>query len=664
MLEVENGDYIRSIESNDLYLAYGTQNGYVLLENSLTKKKYKYKIPTIAGSVERLFFLPNEQLLIAPSTGAYIADIKNNKLITLFNYGTIKDISWDSNFVFLALANALIKIKRVDKKHGLFSLYSNQKIFDIRSDISNQIIISNKRCLAIETKPHESISYCFFKDGLYSIDQIGIQPVFYFKKKIVGSTLLQFRDKIFIQTYNHGLLVLKKNKLSKVSYITQEWENNSLLYVKLIKETLFLVYPNSIHLVNATSENLLQIIPISSQQTGSIYDLSFTNKEIGLAAAKGFFSIRLPVIKSHIPKVYLLSVKSQKRDLTDLYYPNLDHNENTIEIVFSSPIFFDNKTIDFEYRLIGGYDSSWRKIKDQQRNINLLELASGRYIFEIRVNNLGVKQTSTKFLFSISKPFWEKGIFRIFIIFILVFLSFLVIKWQINSNNRKNMLLLEKSNLKHELIRSQLKAFQSQMNPHFIFNTLNIIQAFIYENDLSKAGIYLGKFSELVRNILKFSTQESISLKEEISLIKLYLEIEQARFNKMLKINFHIDSNIDVQVLRIPAMLIQPHIENAIKHGLMHLKSEKILSISIIKHSSTTVLIVIDDNGIGRSKSLELKKLRKIDSGFGLTAIKNRISLMNQIFDKKINYSIIDKVDDNGNSMGTTVKLFLPIHYE
>lgn len=199
-------------------------------------------------------------------------------------------------------------------------------------------------------------------------------------------------------------------------------------------------------------------------------------------------------------------------------------------------------------------------------------------------------------------------------------------------------------------------ALRAQMNPHFIFNALNTIQHYVYSNDKKSATNYLGKFSELIRNILDNSNKEQISLTEEIDLLRLYIDIEKARFGDSFHGIIEVDPTLDTDGILIPPMLIQPYAENAIKHGLLHLPGEKKLLIRINTSANGRFAeIIIDDNGIGREQSMEINRYRIGHQAFANTANAKRIDLLNLSNPGKITLEITDKKNADDKATGTTV---------
>jgi LytS/YehU family sensor histidine kinase len=200
------------------------------------------------------------------------------------------------------------------------------------------------------------------------------------------------------------------------------------------------------------------------------------------------------------------------------------------------------------------------------------------------------------------------------------------------------------------------------MNPHFIFNALNSIQEFILTNEKKLANTYLGKFSDLMRITLDLSQEEYVPLNEELKALNLYLELENLRFSN--EIDYAIDTgNITSPgSMLIPPMLLQPFVENAIKHGLLHKRGNKKLFISLTNEPENKLLhCIIADNGIGRKKSAELKKFHpQKHKSFATSATAKRLELLNTGDKQKIKVEYTDLQLPSGEPIGTRVELSIP----
>jgi two-component system, LytTR family, sensor kinase len=220
---------------------------------------------------------------------------------------------------------------------------------------------------------------------------------------------------------------------------------------------------------------------------------------------------------------------------------------------------------------------------------------------------------------------------------------------KLHDNNRK-------------IAENRLAALRMQMNPHFIFNSLNSINNFISKNDNRKASTYLSKFSRLVRHIFDNAKAEWIPLEREIKALELYLELEKLRFDNKFDLMINVSDSINQGTVLVPPLLVQPFIENAIWHGLLHKDhGGGELSISYWKNGER-LYVSVEDNGIGRAASGELgsgKTLTLEKKGLKLT--DERIRIMNDMFGAGIHYTISDLVDDLGQSAGTRIELYMTI---
>lgn len=202
-----------------------------------------------------------------------------------------------------------------------------------------------------------------------------------------------------------------------------------------------------------------------------------------------------------------------------------------------------------------------------------------------------------------------------------------------------------------------LKSLRSQMNPHFIFNALNSVNNFIAQSDERSANRYLTEFSTLMRAVLENSEQDFIPLSKELELLKLYTKLEHSRFEEKFDFEINVADNVKVDDFQIPPMLVQPYIENAIWHGLRYKEDKGYLKINLIQPDPETIEITIEDNGIGRKRSTELKTMnQKKQNSKGMGNIKKRIEILNNMYKDKVDVFISDTFKDG---TGTRVVLTL-----
>jgi tetratricopeptide (TPR) repeat protein len=209
-----------------------------------------------------------------------------------------------------------------------------------------------------------------------------------------------------------------------------------------------------------------------------------------------------------------------------------------------------------------------------------------------------------------------------------------------------------------ELTQANLR---QQMNPHFIFNTLNSIQYYVFQNDKMASNNYMTKFALLIRKTLENSRHTAIPIKEELDSLKLYLELEALRFKEKFEWSLDVDEEIDTLSYKIPTMLIQPYVENAITHGLMN-KEERGMIKVIMEQKEDIILCSIEDDGIGRKKARQLQEEKNHNHvSLGTSITENRLRLVNEVYGKTMKVSYKDLVDEEGNPTGTRVQINIPI---
>ncbi len=215
--------------------------------------------------------------------------------------------------------------------------------------------------------------------------------------------------------------------------------------------------------------------------------------------------------------------------------------------------------------------------------------------------------------------------------------------------------------LKEDLDHYMQLALRKQMNPHFIFNALNSIQSFVLQNDKLKANIYLSKFAGLMRKVLENSQHQLITFEKELEVLKLYIELEEQRFDNKFNCIWDIENDLDLTEYKIPPLIMQPYVENAIWHGLLHKEGEKVLTIGITKNE-THITCTIQDNGIGREATMAMNKEKeKNHESLGTKITQKRMDLLNSLNKIGMTVQYFDLKDQNGLASGTKVELIIPI---
>lgn len=323
-----------------------------------------------------------------------------------------------------------------------------------------------------------------------------------------------------------------------------------------------------------------------------------------------------------------------------------------IDMVLVNPV--NPKKVSYRWRL-KGLDQDWRGGINHNR-ARYTNLKGGVYTFEFQTKHESDEWIDGEsFSFKVEKQISEYFFFYPTLVLAGGAMIALVFGF-INHNRRKATEL--KLSYERQVVEAELNALRSQMNPHFTFNSLNTIYNYIHNNQSEYAAKYLAKFSKLMRMALQNSREKLVVLEDEIEMMKLYLELEQIRFENKFSWSFHLDLKHPASKIQIPPMLVQPYITNAIWHGIMHKKASGAVTISFTE--SERLEVCIRDNGIGRKKSRLINKNRE-KRPFGMEIAKKRIELFEIIYEENANVKIEDLSDKSGNLSGTLVRIDLPL---
>jgi ligand-binding sensor domain-containing protein len=333
---------------------------------------------------------------------------------------------------------------------------------------------------------------------------------------------------------------------------------------------------------------------------------------------------------------------------------SLSYRQNDISISFTALNFDDPENTDFHYRLQS--NESWLPIENQN-SINLSNLGPGKYYPEIKISSSTSRWPDQvkRMTLIIRPPFWQTWWFIVIALLMVAGLIYASVRYRVRG-------IRQKANLDKLLGEYEMKALHTQMNPHFVFNCLNSIKEMILLNERENASRYLSRFAQLIRDTLDQSKQSFISLRSNIDYIKRYVEMEQTRFEDFQYI-ISFNPNLNPDEIKIPPMLIQPLVENAIWHGLRLKEGEKKLNIDFTA-GDNQLICRIDDNGIGIVESLRHKNPVQHTS-VGIANIRKRIELLNEKYRLNCSLTITDKHEISGNGeTGTLAVLSVPLEVD
>jgi two-component sensor histidine kinase len=379
---------------------------------------------------------------------------------------------------------------------------------------------------------------------------------------------------------------------------------------------------------------------------------------------KDYFGVSLPET-AYAPFIYDIKINQRPyyevlklgNPLANLDEIVLEHDHNNIEFSCSLLEFWNQRKTEMQWK-VDGLVMSWFSTTpegDERFKAKFIpSLKPGKYVFRARarVDNGPWRTQAAALTIIIKPPFWQTRWFWIVVIgsAIAIILFFYIRYVLIKKQKEKEKAIHEK-----ELVELEAKALRAQMNPHFVFNSLNSIKSLINKNENDTAANYLTTFSKLIRSLFQNSDKREVSLKEELETSQLYTQLEKMRFGEKVEFVFDIDESIDLKDFKVPALILQPFIENAIWHGLMPKEKGGRVTISV-KRSNGSIQCIIEDNGIGREQSKKFKPQYETSHesrGIGLT--QSRLELDKLLNEREDNIFIIDKEDENGKPEGTKV---------
>ncbi len=337
----------------------------------------------------------------------------------------------------------------------------------------------------------------------------------------------------------------------------------------------------------------------------------------------------------------------------------LKPSEGVFSFEFAAPAALNPEMLAFEF-MLDGLDGNWYSAYDR-KSISYSGLSPGTYTFRVRASIVGEAGTSpeTTLRIRILPDWWQTWWFIASLVLASILVVWAVIRYRTSQIRHEEKL---KTEFYKKLSETEMRALRAQMNPHFIFNCLNSINHFVVRNDSQEAAKYISKFSRLIRLVLDNSSAQKVSLEKELEALRLYMDLEVMRFAGKFRYELWVDDHVDAQFTQVQPMLIQPFVENAIWHGLMH-RPEGGSVVVDVQHPSEHLLIVeIIDDGVGRARAAELESktsLQHKPQGTSITA--DRLHMSNPDNPNSGKVTIHDLLDAEGLPSGTKVVLEIPV---
>ncbi len=628
---------------NDSTLVFGNTKGDIGFYNVTTNKETIVSLPT-EDRVSILKYHANQNtLFISKDFSGYTLNDKTLKIAKVENFQTSKSITIleNNDLLFTNHNNAIIR-----KNGGL------------KSEI--KYISRGKRTYASHYNKTTKSAYIAFVDDLIRYDSIwNAKPIRYKNKPIyVKSITASANGIVWASTFKNGVFGIKNDTILHHYTTTNGLTSKNIEKIKADQNKLWIALSNSVQVLDINTKQLKTLTKRDGIISYDISGIEILNNRVYFSSNEGLFSVdKKKGFKTQDTKVYFntLEINEKSTSITSSY--QLKYNQNAIKIGFNVNGFLYNKKGRYQYRL-KGFNDNWIITDTGVNAVKYNSLPAGKYTFQVQPF-LNHKSDATKIKeleFFIKKPFWETWWFILGIATLILGSIILYFKNKIRIKEKERIAQLEKISLEKEMIALNLTALRSQMNPHFIFNALNSIQDLILKQDTDASYDYIVLFAELIRNTLSYSNQDFIPLEKESDFLKVYLKLEKLRFGNSFNYSINLEEK---EGLEVPSLLIQPFIENALVHGLLHKTGDKKLTINF-RFIDDTLQCVITDNGIGRKKAQEIAKRQgNRHESFALNAIEKRLKIFKKQYNENIGY-VIEDLYKNETTIGTKVILTMP----
>lgn len=463
---------------------------------------------------------------------------------------------------------------------------------------------------------------------------------------------------LWIATKEIGIIVYNKDTIYQIT-TKNGLSTNTVSKLLIDKNTVWAGTNNGLNKITINvgknkKFTIQKITTTSGLVSNEINDLAMSGSTIYVATPEGitFFGSNNIKPNTSFPQIVIKSIKINFHDTTILNNYELSHNYNNVEINFAGLSFHNAGKIFYKYKMTGaGNEFNFTT----SPTVQYPALTPGNYTFEVYVANEegNWNNKPLRIQFNIKPPFYNTWWFIMISILVLI-----TIIWMAFVTRLKR--IREKNKTRNSLYQYMLKALGQQMNPHFIFNSLNSLQYYILQNDKNKSSSYLEKFASLMRLTLDNSQEQLILLSNELKAVELYLQLEQIRFKE--KFEFVINAkDEDTLNYKIAPLLLQPFVENAIHHGFLTKEDKGLLTITILKKEQI-LHCIIEDNGIGREASEALKAGRVIKRrSLGTRITATRIGIINNLYGTEMTVKYIDLKSHDGKAIGTRVEILIPI---
>jgi len=591
IIVVPNIDAVK-IESDRLYTSCAATNDYSIFLSARGGSIYRYnnelaKVDQRSDNVERLVSLAKPIVSV---------EGKNTTILTsvLQDNGTAKDFYESNNGCWLASNGGISFIPYENDTASIPKFLVRKKVGQQYRGVLKYVINDVQESFTtVAFQASTNTLYAANYKGLYYSKNNQLNKHDIITDSIQASDIEINNSTVIVSTQNHGIYWLNNG-----SIVNQLTTQDGLLSNRIIKiekdgNLLYILSDKGFQVLNLNSLKLKNLGMQEGVNNTPISDFDFNNTHLLFLEKDGFYWVSKRKIhdKDIIQPFAVDSILMNGKQVDTSTMKTFSYQDNEFKLSIHFSDYIKAQEAYYTYQLVG-FDKNENVMVPTTNEIFYQSLPPGNYHFKLALHYRQNQPQIFSYQFEILPPFWQRWWFILLVLIGIILIFYVILRQKLKVQAKKSAMI-------NELNTAKLAAIQSQMNPHFIFNALNSIQHLVIEGDSKQAYNYITQFSNLVRKTLDYSEKESISLVQEIELITIYLKLESLRFGEDFEYSIN---QKDIQDIDVPPMLIQPFIENAIVHGLLHKRGTKILKIDLeIKEG--ILYCEVKDNGIGRDES-------------------------------------------------------------
>ena len=646
---------VHMIQGKNKELLIGFGNGDVIVYNRETREQSLIDLPG-KRTISAMAYDPNKAKYLL------FQDVKNYQVAT----DNTRDVKEDA-LQFVAIKN----MQTIGDNQLMFVSSGQAAIVPYpNSNRQDPYFLKEKRGYTCMQNPITGAKYFALVDELIVIDTEGRESQITTEHagQILAHTLAITADgHLWAATFTNGLFEIDGTRV--ISHITEEdgLLSNRTTTIAADGTDLWISTSSGIQYMAHTEAGTVAFKNLKKQDgipSYDIHDIVVVEGAVYFGSSNGVFSVskQQSFKEFRVPEVYFTQVSINKNELPIKEQYTIKESESATRISFNANGFRGLSSGNYRYKL-DGFDKDWTAIRQGVNEVQFASLPRGKYTFLLGApDENGTVHSPEKIELIVTQVFYKTWWFRLLVIGIMIGL---IIYYFIRKNKKQEesrQKELAQVQLDKELILLKLENLQSQMNPHFIFNALNSIQEYIVDNEKDLASSYLVKFSRLIRMYLDQSRSNSISLEEEFAAMDLYLQLEKVRFEDKLHYTLKGSEDADAISLKVPPLFIQPYVENALKHGLLHRHDNRQLDVLFEYVPSTKMLqVTVADNGIGRVASQSMKNSRpfyQTHQSFATQANADRVELLNKSRTRTITVTTTDLYE---KEVATGTRVFIEI---